>query len=371
MALDAFGLASKIAEARRRCGLTQEELAREVGLDRSAVAKIETGARRVSALELALIAAALNERVEWFLSEPVPAIVSHRNMLDPGQPSPAIDAAIERFARSCEFLAKEDAGMRKRLARLPRLEESFDSDGMERLAQQARRLLGVRPDEPLHELDFKLAQLGFLTWAVELGSDSADAGSVLLPEGGLAVVNASFDTGRRRLALAHEFGHALLADEYTVDWRVDAGQGAKEAAIDRFARALLIPAVAVEEGWTRWVAEHGVRAAAVRTASHFRVDMATLARRLKELGLLTDEDVALVRSTRTTKADILEHNLVPADELPPNHLSQEYEKAVLRVFRKEIVGEDRALDLLMDAWNSEDLPALPVRKEAEIWGFVG
>lgn len=39
----------RIADARGRAGLTQEELARAIGLDRSALAKIETGIRRVTA----------------------------------------------------------------------------------------------------------------------------------------------------------------------------------------------------------------------------------------------------------------------------------------------------------------------------------
>ncbi|MGI9001007.1 MAG: helix-turn-helix domain-containing protein [Pseudonocardia sp.] len=84
--------------------MTQAQLASAVSLDRSVLAKIETGQRRVGALELALVAEALDERVEWFVTEAPQAIVSHRNLQEPGTPSPSIDRIIERATRSVKFV---------------------------------------------------------------------------------------------------------------------------------------------------------------------------------------------------------------------------------------------------------------------------
>ncbi len=78
-----------------------------------------------------------------------------------------------------------------------------------------------------------------------------------------------------------------------------------------------------------------------------------------------------VRRLATTRADIVEHNLVVADEPPVGYLPNSYANAVLRLFRGELVGEQRALDLLLDCWDLEDLPELPVREESEIWQVVG
>ena len=90
-ALDAAAMGVRVAEARGRAGLTQAQLAAATSLDRSALAKIENGTRRVSALELARIADAVDERIEWFVTDAPPAVVSHRNMLEgraqPAQPS--------------------------------------------------------------------------------------------------------------------------------------------------------------------------------------------------------------------------------------------------------------------------------------------
>lgn len=65
MALDSSVLGERLAAARERAGFTQQETAREEDLDRSMTAKIETGARRVTGLELVRLAEVLGERVEW------------------------------------------------------------------------------------------------------------------------------------------------------------------------------------------------------------------------------------------------------------------------------------------------------------------
>lgn len=62
-------LGRQIAQARRAKGLSQAELARTISLDRTAVSKIESGQRRVSSLELASIARALDRPIQSFFSE--------------------------------------------------------------------------------------------------------------------------------------------------------------------------------------------------------------------------------------------------------------------------------------------------------------
>lgn len=373
MVLDTAGLGLRIAQARQRAGLKQEDLGRTSGLDRSAIAKIETGARRVTALELARMAAALDERIEWFVSEPTPSIVSYRNTVDPGEPSPRIDDAIDRVVRAVEFTAQHDHRLQDILQDIATFEEPADPAGIELLAEHARDLIGVDRDAPLHGLSSKLVTAGVLTFVLDLGTESADAGSVHLRTGAVAVVNGALRTGRRRLALAHEFGHILIADPYTVDWRIDSSTAStRERSIDRFARALLLPRSSLTTQWQTWGGseEETTRAAAVRTASHFRVNMSTLARRLLDLDLITPGTATFVRTIKTGRADIVEHNLVVADELDTGEIPREYQAAVLRLFTSETISGVRALDLLLDTWEATDLPQLPPRDESEIWQFV-
>ncbi len=365
-------MGKRIAATRDRAGLTQANLASAVSLDRSALAKIESGSRRVSALELARIAQAVGERIEWFVEETPAAIVSHRNMAEPGAESPDIDRRVERIAWSVEFVTDRDGSFS--LPSVPSLDRPRNTTEAEQAAVEARRMLGVPDADPLVNLSATFAGLGVLAFSIDMGPNAADAASILLATGGVAIVNGHLRVGRRRLALTHELGHHLFADDYTVDWRIDEKEDdqAWESRIDRFARALLLPAESVGRFWTD-LREHGdsLRTTAIRTASRFRVDMSTLARRTHELRLVGDSEASQIRKYRTTRADIVELNLVTSDELAPPSLPHTYEKAVLRLYRQETISAARATDLLLDTWEEGDLPELAELPESAIWDFIG
>lgn len=58
-----------IAEARKKCGMKQEDLAKELGVDRSSVAKWETGKAMPRAKMLRKIAKVLNCTLDDLLME--------------------------------------------------------------------------------------------------------------------------------------------------------------------------------------------------------------------------------------------------------------------------------------------------------------
>ena len=190
----------------------------------------------------------------------------------------------------------------------------------------------------------------------------------------MAVVNGTRRFARRRLTLAHDIGHYLFADEYSVDWQVADGQAdGREARIDRFARALLLPVKPLQASWAEFPEGKDLRKAAVATASQFQVGMTTLAQRLQETGMATTQQAAQVRDIRTTRADIVDFNLV----VPPNpqeltspELPRIYEQAVLNAYRKDIISAARATEFLLDTWDEADLPDLPPLPEDAIWSFV-
>ena len=286
-------MGERIAAARLRASMTQAELASALGVDRSVLAKIEVGARRVTALELSRIAEAVDERIEWFVSDAPPSIVSHRNLRDPAAPSPEIDRIIERAARNVEFLQEHDPRFTSRvLEGLPR-PSSFQE--AEIGASEAREVLGLNQAEPIINASSVGNKVGLFAFSFDLGLQGADAASIILEIGAIVLINGHLHSGRRRLALAHEWAHCLFADEYTVDWRVaeNADSQEWEARLDQFARALLLPA----EGIAKLLREAdangaGLRATAVVLGSRFRVDMSTLARRLIELGHISPAEGA-------------------------------------------------------------------------------
>lgn len=367
---DIIRMGTRVAEARQRAGLTQAELATATSLDRSALAKIEKGSRRVSALELARIAHAVDERIEWFVAEAVPAVVSHRNAVDPGSASPAIDRLVDRVTRNVEFLLRLDPQLS--LAELERLDRPAGTDEAEAAASDARQLLGFDASQPALDLTTAASRAGVLAFSFDLGQGAADAASILLPQGAVVVVNGSLQVGRRRLSLAHDIGHCLFADEYVVDWNTAGHEdnGTWEARLDRFARALLLPAAELRSQWSYLRELDDTRTAAVKIGSRFRVDMSTLARRLMEIGQVDPAEAQLVRTTRTTKADIVELNLVVHDELSAPTLPRAYEQSVLRLYRSATISAARATDLLFDVWTEEDLPILPEAPVESLWGLI-
>lgn len=365
MALDDVGsIGRRVREARERRGLSQRELADEVGIDRSAMNKVETGVRKVSALELSHIAQALEERIEWFLADAPQPVISRRNLQEPGAPNPAIDLQVERLARHVEFVVDQGA---IDLTSVDPVESPASNDAAEAAAGVARELVGLGQTSAALNISKLVESLGLLTFTVELG-ESADGASLLLASGGITVVNGSLQVGRRRLTLAHELGHYLFADEYQIDW--PGHRSGREARIDRFARAFLLPAEALEERWRGFVESDGLRAAAVRLGSEFRVDMTTLAVRLLELRLVNRQASDHIRRVHTTRADIEEFDLLVYDELAPPHLPSTYVRAVLQLYRTASISADRALELLLDSWDASDLPERPRLPESAIWSFV-
>ncbi len=364
-----MSVGQRVADARAESGLTQAQLAAAVGLDRSALAKIETDARRVSAIELVAIARELHRRVEWFVEPGPPAIVSYRASKSEVA-TQAIDAELDRIVRDVDFVVGE----------VPELVEGQPEQqpvpatmsAADDLSLTARSLLGLEPDQAAYDLSRLVTAVGLLPFALALGS-GADAGTVLLETGGVSIVNGDLRVGRRRLALAHEFGHYLIADPYTTDWRIASTEAdALETRLDRFARALLLPEADVRERWAHWTAIPGetMRDAAVRAGSHYQVDMATLARRLADLGLADAGQANEIRRIQTKKADIVEKNLTVPIELEPVSLPRTYEQAVLRLYRNEVVTSDRALGLLLGTFDEDGLPDQPPVPEAEIWSVI-
>jgi transcriptional regulator with XRE-family HTH domain/Zn-dependent peptidase ImmA (M78 family) len=369
--IDAEALGQRIAETRNRAGLTQAELADAISVSRTALTKIEAGDRRVTALELARLAQTLDVRIEWFLEDPPAAIISHRNAQDPGAPSPRIDRVIERVAWNVEFVMGQNA--RFSPATTPAQPMPCAVGEAEALAESARSLLGLERHGPATNLADMVSVLGLMPFVLDLGSETADAATIMLRAGGATIINGVLRSGRRRLALAHELGHYLVADDYTVDWRVAEYQSSqqRESLLDRFARALLLPAADVPSRWSEYAsADGGMRTAAVRIASEYRVDMATLAMRLVELHVLGRSEANKIRTVRTTRADIVELNLVVAQEMEPPALPRAYEVAVLQLYRSETISAARAVDLLLDTWDEDSLPPLPRRSEDEIWQYV-
>ncbi len=362
-------VATRIIEARMQKGLTQSQLAQSLGLERSALAKIESGQRKVNALELAGIARELGRRLEWFVLPRPAGMPQHRGATTPDWVGSDIDVALEQSLADVDFLI--ELGHLQIPVRPQIFERPGSSADAEALAGRARQICGIAPDSPIDALTTAAWTVGLVPFAEPLG-DGADAASTSSDTWGIAVINSSNAVGRRRLALAHELCHYLVNDGYVEDFRVDpaTSENQHEARMDRFARAYLLPAEPIGAHWNRLIVR-GVRRAAVMLASTFRVDMSTLARRLhNDLGLVDHSIAAEIRQVRTNRSDIVENDLYVPHDLEGTWLHPDYERAVLRAYRADDVTSARALSLLRQNFSEDDLPARATVDEGSLWALT-
>lgn len=366
--MDVGLIGQRVTDYRLRAGLTQQDLAREAGMERTALAKVESGQRRVTALELAALARALDVRMDWFVKPSADAIVAYRSALAPDAPTAAIDRLIETLSRHGDFVVEQGSQGFPLLAGAERALRNRDE--AEEFARVARGWLGLNSVEPINDIAGVASSVGALLFSLDLGRDAPEGASVVAERCGIVVVNGFLKVGRRRLVAAHELGHLLTRDGYQVDWRIDAlDQSQAETRLDQFARALLLPDQALRQALEAR-ADRELREVAIRLGSEYQVDMATLARRLLDLGLVSGEEASFVRAIRTGQADIVDLDLVVRDDLNPPSAPRIYQKAVLSLFKADTITASRAVDLLVGTLAEADLPERPPIPEAAAWAVL-
>lgn len=338
----------RIALAREDLALTQAELARELGLDRTAIAKIESGKRKVSATELVRLAAVLDRPIDWFVLESPPAVVSRREDPVAGGRSRLLDRRIERLARDVEFL--ESDGVLPPVAE-HRLEMSATVADAEGAAVRARSWMGAPPG-PLVDLQRHCEMVGLLAFSLDLGEEGRDGAYVAVDNWGVALVNGAVDPGRRRFNLAHELGHHLFADAYAPEVTISPGSEA-ERIINAFAVHLLLPRPGVTETWGAF---DDPRSGAVAVAVRFRVSWTAVCSQLKSLGLIDDVRRADLAADPPTGADFIELGERWVSELDPPAVPPEYGRRVLAAYRGGRLTPERTTELLWGTVRTEELP---------------
>jgi transcriptional regulator with XRE-family HTH domain len=308
-AMEAGELGRRVASLREARGLTGSQFGLRLGLTKSQVSKIESGARRVDVSELAVMADVLGVTLGELLGAPrsrslalagrvmtQPAQGADRTALRrlrqlleaesvlestcglrPAAPSPAGEAVVARLA--AEDLGRARSGARavgERLAGIVREELGLGRAPVADIAELAERHFGV---------DVALWPLG-------------ESVSGLCAHGdGIAMflVNTAFTAGHERFTAAHELAHHLLADPREVVVEADLYEVSTppEVRANAFGAALLMP----EDGVVEAIGARPVDAAVLgELLRHFRVSYAALVNRLGTLRVLSPESAEQWRS---------------------------------------------------------------------------
>lgn len=353
-------LGARIAAARKAVRLSQAELAAALGLDRTAVTKLEAGERKLDSLELVEVARLVRRPMDWFFAEPTPFVVARRDSRSVEEESGA-DIVLETLASDAQLLVGLGSLSLARLDAPP-----VRVDGVlaaERAAAAARKRLGVKTG-PVWNLHGLVERLGLLAFTLDLGDDRLDGSFVRLEGGGVALVNGQHPSGRRRFTLAHELGHYLLHDDFSAEWIVGSGVDERERLVNAFAVHFLLPRAELRARWPQSGDAQVQRGAAIAIGADFGVSWTALIGHLVHLGLIDDAARRFLEVARPTRADYLEQGAVVREEAPTPTVPGSFMRAVLRSYRAHKLSASRAVEMLRGALALDELPQVSEVPEA-------
>lgn len=297
--LDPRRLGERLQAARKARGLTQEEVAEHLDVARTTVTAMESSDRRVKPGELMQLARLYGRSIGELVQrgEPVePFSVQFRSTLGPdAYDEEELEPHIFEFQRLCEdYLELErirDVPLPARYPSLYDVDSSRPEISAEDVANSERQRLGLG-DAPILNLRSLLeTDVGLRIFYMDLPSRVAAMFAYSQELGGCIAINRKHPPERRRLSLAHDFGH-FLTDRYRPEVAV-LGRYRRVPAHERFAEAFGRMFLLPTTGLTRRFNElHRTRSGRITPAdlctlaNFFFVSLIALTKRLEELDLI-------------------------------------------------------------------------------------
>jgi Zn-dependent peptidase ImmA (M78 family)/transcriptional regulator with XRE-family HTH domain len=264
MAVSAQEMGRRLRAARESCGMTQEDVARRLGVSRPTVAQMELGNRAATSIELDKLAYLFGRDIREFVADTFeeedalavlfraePEIANHEDVAD----SLRACIALGREVTNLEGLLGIDrdlAGAVSYQVAVPRSRWDAIQQG-ERAAEQERRGLGLgwAPSPPLPEL---LETQGVRTGIVDLPEEISGITISNQSVGLFIVANRQHAPARRRFSFAHEYAHVLFDRRMKgIVTRSSERDDLIEVRANAFAAAFLMP----PEGIRQFVAALG------------------------------------------------------------------------------------------------------------------
>ncbi len=245
-------LGQQIKATRERVGLTQPDLSAAIGLDVSAISKIESGSRSVKSDELVVIASALGVSAMALL-EPESFVgrlaVAARSGGDPSATASS-RAKLLRLAEYHQLLAESGIGHEAVVLAGPKLHGEWLEDALAMaswvLKECGERFVGAGMGR-FEGLVSWVESLGIDVW-LEPFPDGTLLGAALTDlEFPLVFVNTTSRRSRALFTLAHELGHVLFADGDGMSQDIDhRAISVEEKRANAFAACLLMPKARID-----------------------------------------------------------------------------------------------------------------------------
>jgi Zn-dependent peptidase ImmA (M78 family)/transcriptional regulator with XRE-family HTH domain len=258
MAFDLQQLGMRLKEARENRGLSQENVAEDLGLPRTAVTHIEAGNRQVSTLELSQLAELYHRPIaDFFANMPLdqedPLLALHRIGADL-----AGNLRVNDEVSRCLSICRDGVELQRLLGRPDRVgPPAYKLAAPQTVGEALMQAAHVAAAERRR---LELANLPISDMADLISSQDIWASGTHLPDAmsglflrhqtiGMAIlVNFDHAPARKRFSYAHEYGHALMDRDLsvTVSTQTNASDLLEKRA-NAFAAAFLMPSGGVEE----------------------------------------------------------------------------------------------------------------------------
>lgn len=264
MAITQQELGTRIRAAREASHMTQDEVAKHLGVSRPTVVQIEAGNRSVSSLELDRLAYLFGRDIREFVAESFKEEDTLAALFR-AQPDVVEQPAVMEKLRECMALGRELTNLERLVGidrdltavatyarQAPRTKWESIQQG-QRLAAEERRRLGLG-SAPLPDLADLLETQGVRTGLVELLEDVSGLTLSDRSIGLFVVANRSHHHLRRRFSFAHEYAHVVADRERSgLVSRAADRDDLVEVRANSFAASFLMP----EEGVRKFVAGLG------------------------------------------------------------------------------------------------------------------
>ena len=246
-----------LRSARESRKITQDEAATTLGVQVSAISRMENAQRQVSTLELIRLAELYGRPMEWFV-RPASAAGPPDPIIALFQTEPGLQSEFVREqARRCLRLLGEGAKLRRLTGTsvevsMPRYELPLPRSAGQAIAQGQQVAEQERGRLQLGQAPVKVPETIARqnVWTAVLGLPYEISGLFLRsPDFGMAIlINRSQAPARRRFSFAHEHGHALMdRDALATATSVHNSAERTEQRANAFAAAFLMPEEGVRE----------------------------------------------------------------------------------------------------------------------------
>jgi Zn-dependent peptidase ImmA (M78 family)/DNA-binding XRE family transcriptional regulator len=280
-------LSSNIKRYRSKKKLTQQDLSELSGVSLPAIKNIERKKGLPRTNTLLAISRALDCRLQD-LVKPVGELSAVRfRARSKMNRREQILAQVSKWLNDFAFL--EALMSDKEEYKLHKLAGTSEKLSPIEYAEEARSIIGLKPDEPIHDICGLLESCGIKILALPYSSDAFNGLSVGEEDKGPAIIINTWERisiERQIFSTAHELGHLLMhLSDY--DGKAHSEDKSQEKEADLFAGYFLMP----EQGFdSEWEETAGMPFAerVMKIKSIFKVSYKTVLYRLKQKGIVDD-----------------------------------------------------------------------------------